>query len=212
LSHYHPLNQVVGSTCTNHPTVIGGGCCVKKTPHNYGVADHRGVLDQHHECPTNTTEYQRAGVPFPLATKEDEAYFSNFMCFVRAQFIEVFEASEIDVQRRKTSRPVKLNQVGIRCRFCSHLKQKKPHATQYASFPPSLERLYHGVAMMTCKHFTNCSEVPNEIRQKYDYLKKLSKKSGGNKNIQYWVITSKMKGLVDTPPELKLGIRLLHRE
>jgi hypothetical protein len=202
LSHYHhrPLNKLVRSTHSNHPTFIGG--CAGKTPHYSVLGQQRGALNQHHE-------YQRTGVSFPLAIKENEAFFSNFMCFVRSQCIEVFEASDMDVQRRRSSRPVKLNQVGIRCRFCSHLKQKKP---QSSSFPPSLERLYHGVVMMTCKHFANCSEVPDEIRKKYDCLKKLSKRTDGNKNIQYWVFTAKMKGLVDTPPELELGIRLRNRE
>ena len=73
-----------------------------------------------------------------LYTPKDEITLSTYQCLVRQQ-IELFEASDDDVQFTisKMSKPVKVRQVGIRCRHCAILPQyARPKAAIY--FPRTL--------------------------------------------------------------------------
>lgn len=120
---------------------------------------------------------------------------SKFLCFVRLECIEVFTATEEDVHERLSSKRVKINQAGIRCRFCARLRDRKGRSS---NFPSSIPKIYQGVSMMIYKHFPVCDQMPTEVRSKYDALKKLTKR--GNTNSQeYWIQSANDIGLIDTP-------------
>ena len=56
-----------------------------------------------------------------MGLDEDHNFLTEFQCFIRSDFIEVFHASQQDVIVRSTSKSVRLGQIGIRCRYCAHL-------------------------------------------------------------------------------------------
>ena len=52
----------------------------------------------------------------------DDFLLTPFLCFLRKDCLELFEAEQCDVFERKRSKPVVLYQVGVRCRFCAHVE------------------------------------------------------------------------------------------
>ena len=56
----------------------------------------------------------------PLLTSNDFHWFSEYICFIRAQCLEFFEATQADVTSRENSKTIGKVQVVIRCHFCEH--------------------------------------------------------------------------------------------
>ena len=154
--------------------------------------------------PSLTRNVKQDRTIFPLGIeKQDVGHpLSKFLCFVRLECIEVFTATEEDVNERLSSKRVKINQAGIRCRFCAHLRERKGRSSH---FPSSIPRIYQGVSMMIYKHFPICDQMPTHIRSKYNELKKFTKR-GDVCSQDYWVQSATAIGLIDTPE--KKGILL----
>lgn len=110
-----------------------------------------------------------------LETEGDSIWLSEFLCFLRSHCCEVFTSSAQDVQERRRSKQINLNQVGIRCRFCAHLPHHE-RAGRSSCYPSSVERIYQSVTMMIREHFPVCDEFPADVRRKYVNLKKNTKK------------------------------------
>ena len=139
----------------------------------------------------------------PLSTSDDFDRLSNYLCFVRSQCLEVFEATEVDVTSRKKSKTIRKGQVGIRCRFCAHLPYKR-RAGRSSSFPGSKSRIYQSVTMMLRDHFFYCKVMPLEIKELYLSLKE-NKSYGVTDSKQHWVNSAGRLGLADTA----YGLRFL---
>eukprot|EP00957_Ditylum_brightwellii_P163898 12477737-Ditylum_brightwellii.AAC.1 len=105
-------------------------------------------------------------------------------------------ASEDDVIFRLNSKKVILGQVGIRCQFCAHLSHKKRGARS-STFPSSLNRIYQSLTMMIRDHFENCAAMPSDLKAQYKDIKATASQ-GVDGSKQYWVLSAKKLGLVDT--------------
>lgn len=88
----------------------------------------------------------------PLSVPDDPTRLSTYLCFVRSDCVEVFEATDRDVTMRLNSKLIYPRQVGIRCRFCSHIHHRD-RAGRSTSFPSSLSRIYQSLTMMLREHF-----------------------------------------------------------
>lgn len=145
-----------------------------------------------------------------LETHGDSIWLSDFLCFLRRECCEVFIAEEKDVQERRKSKQINLNQVGIRCRFCAHL----PHNIRVgrsSCFPSSVDRIYQSVTMMIREHFPICDQFPDDVRRKYIYLKKSTKK-GEMESKAHWKRAARELGMVDTPTGIYFESDLIEAE
>ena len=133
----------------------------------------------------------------PLETDEDENWLSEFLCFVRAELVEVFRANKEDVASRINSKKVIFGQVGIRCRYCASF----PHcdrASRSSCFPSSISRIYQSLTMMIRDHFTNCNGLPLQLRTRFLQLKGKTAQ-GATDSKRYWIDSALKLGMVDTP-------------
>ena len=145
---------------------------------------------------TTLGEHYSTKQPVPLGNESDRVRLSDFLVFLRLNCIEVFEASSQLVKERNRYKQIFLHQVGIRCRFCTHLPYSK-RGKRSCSFPQTQSRIYQSVTMMIRDHFSVCKEMPKEIREEYDKKKAVTKR-GEQEAKQYWIESSEKLGLVDT--------------
>jgi hypothetical protein len=131
----------------------------------------------------------------PLASEEDQNWLSEMLCFVRADILEVFRASDEDIRSRNSSKGIRLGQVGIRCRYCAHLP-KGSRAGRSASFPSSLDRIYQSLTMMLRDHFAKCTSIPRDIQDKFIRLKRKTTQGATDSKL-FWVHSAKKMGLMD---------------
>jgi len=101
-----------------------------------------------------------------------------------------------DVISRLNSKRVILGQVGIRCQFCAHLPHKQ-RGKRSSTFPSSLDRIYQSITMMIRDHFESCPAMPSELKAKYKDIKATASQ-GVDGSKQYWVLSAKKLGLVET--------------
>ena len=173
-------------------------------------ASSRGTMEKSSNMYTNQQEEFISKRPFLSLglVEQDKHRLSDFLCFLRRECIEVFKASAADVSERKKSKKVVLGQVGIRCRFCTHLRGKE-RVGRSSSFPSSLDRIYQCVAMMIRDHFSKCTLMLPEIREKYEmyrtnnanHLLAGRKKRRGitkKESKSYWVESASLLGMSDT--------------
>ena len=132
----------------------------------------------------------------PLATDEDQNWLSEFLCFVRLEFVEIFRANHEDVRSRNSSKKVIHGQVGIRCRFCAHLPLSA-RASRSSSYPSSLSRIYQSLTMMLRDHFGKCNAIPLPLKQRFLDLKGKTSQ-GATDSKHYWVYSAMKRGLIDS--------------
>ena len=160
----------------------------------------------HQEYENNNKESQELIRKRPFMclglVKKDKYRLSNFLCFLRAECIEVFKATESDVYERRRSKKVSLGQVGIRCRFCAHAQYPHQRVGRSSSFPSSLNRLYQSVTMMVRDHFSKCKMMLPEVRQKFIIYKNckshIARKKITIESKSYWVESASILGMSDT--------------
>jgi hypothetical protein len=140
-------------------------------------------------------------MPFALSSCNDSLLLSPLQAFLRLN-IEAFTASPFDavVRLKGRTKPVHLNQVGIRCRHCAHIPaMQRVKGAVY--FPSSTLGLYQAAQNMCSSHFQcgQCPEMPQSIKTLFVQL--LESKSGiaisaGGRT--YWSHCAREKCLVDT--------------
>lgn len=148
-----------------------------------------------------------ASLPCILAVNEDTHKLSAQQVLLRHQ-IEVFNASKDDLTTHKRGRnkPIKLGQVGIRCRHCAHLPvARRQKGSTY--FPASLHGLYQASQNMSTTHFISgsCSEMPEELKKRFAEAstQKVTSSVAGR---PYWRQKATALGLIDIPED---GIRFI---
>jgi hypothetical protein len=134
-----------------------------------------------------------------LGLGEDHNWLSQFLCFIRSDLVEVFCANTEDVSTRMNSKVVALGQVGIRCRFCAHLRHSD-RANRAASFPSSMSRIYQSLTMMVRDHFGSCSEMPDATKATFTALKAKTTQ-GATDSKKYWIESAMLLGMADTANE-----------
>jgi hypothetical protein len=204
-SNYSAVSGVRGNAnergaTTRHSRAEEGNSCDGRVVHD-AVTKHpavtvRRVSPTLPPCDEGEVRHYSERAHLPLATDEDQNWLSEFLCFVRAELVEVFRASREDVASRLNSKKVAFSQVGIRCRYCAHLPHNS-RASRSSSFPSSVGRIYQSLTMMLREHFGNCKAVPQELRNRFLELK--SKTSQGATNSKrYWVHSAMKLGMLDS--------------
>eukprot|EP00934_Nitzschia_sp_Nitz4_P007483 Nitzschia sp. Nitz4//scaffold43_size134323//49665//51521//NITZ4_003296-RA/size134323-processed-gene-0.44-mRNA-1//-1//CDS//3329551939//7473//frame0 len=140
-----------------------------------------------------------------LAQSQDESTLSPLHAFVRKQ-IEVFMASPVELQQPAPGRkqPIKLHQVGLRCIHCRH-QPSRQRVKRAVCYPTSVGRVYHSVSDMKFDHFSNCKDMPADVRAVFDTLKnegkrnteKKSPKSTSTSTAQYYHDAACRMGMID---------------
>jgi len=111
-----------------------------------------------------------SGRAIDLSGDRDAEMFSEYHCQLRKQ-IEFFQTSQEDMEgtRSTCSKPIVLNQVGIRCKHCKTLPVSE-RGRRAISYPRTIQTIYPMVLTMS-KHFLeNCPKIPPAIRQTLEKL------------------------------------------
>lgn len=131
---------------------------------------------------------------FPLGIDEDSNWLSEFHCFVRAELIEVFQASHEEVNARNSS--IVYKQIGLRCRHCAH-RTGNSKAGRSSAFPSSIRQIYQSFTMMLRDHFPNCDAIQGEVGKQYILLKD-KPSQGATDSKRYWVYSGLKIGMADS--------------
>jgi hypothetical protein len=142
----------------------------------------------------------------PLAMLSDKDWLTPLHCFVRRHCVQVFCASNSDVQTpsKGKRKPIQVGQVGIRCPHChsstSAAGQRERGSVYY---PTTISSIYNATMNLLQRHLNSCSAVPPEIMERYTTLKADDARSGTSK--KYWVESALSLGLVDTPNGIRFS-------
>ncbi|KAL3937802.1 MAG: hypothetical protein SGBAC_007167 [Bacillariaceae sp.] len=150
--------------------------------------------------PTEPSTYQ--SLCFPLATSMDSVHLSSYQCLLREQ-IEVFETEKDDLTTKAQGRntPIRLGQVGIRCRYCAPLKRSNKLKTGAVQFSMSINGIYKVALKMGRLHFHDCPMVPEEVKMRLAELQCLPRKRARGR--EYWKETLESQGVVEDSNRLR---------
>jgi hypothetical protein len=140
-----------------------------------------------------------------LALPEDHNNLSSLRCFLRQQ-VCAFSATEDDIAvRAPTTFSITVGQIGIGCVHCVRCPPKQ-RSNRAVCFPFSIGRIYQSVADVQRFHFTECRNLPIDVKEKFMELQSASSKgSKGLATRQYWVSSARKIGLVDTSKGIRFG-------
>lgn len=147
------------------------------------------------------TSTHPAEIPIPrimsLYMACDEDRLSEYQCLARKQ-MEVFSATYTDIKMtvQGRNRQILPGQVGIRCRFCSHIPIKK-QARASVYYPSKLDCIYQAAQNMASVHLAKyCAYVPETIRNELlRHMKDRKSSAGGGK--EYWAVSARSLGIVE---------------
>lgn len=146
---------------------------------------------------------------FMLALASDDQWLTPLHCFVRRYCVEAFVATSKDIAAPCMGKrnPLSVDQVGIRCPYCSPERVGRKSQTDTIDdtpacengviYPSIISRIYNSSINLLQRHFRRCPNVPPEILARYEELKSSNTRSGASK--KYWVDSAITLGLVDTP-------------
>merc|ERR1712161_51791 len=116
----------------------------------------------------------------------DEHKLTAYQCLLRKQ-LELFEADEDDVRcstRQGRTAPIKLGQVGLRCRHCAgaQLAARTKGAAYYSQ---TVEGIYQIAQNMSKVHLCErCYRIPRDVRRQLIVLRSDCRRAIGRK--EYW--------------------------
>lgn len=159
---------------------------------------------------SNTVQTPRGGyvlcLPVCLSVPSDATQLSSIQSLLRKQ-IDAFQATDKDVSVyvRGRSKPIRLGQVGIRCRHCVNLPKRCKGSTY---FPTSVWGFYQTAQNMMTTHLRDgqCTAIPQAIKDQFaqELLKRqnvLKEVSGltqqSHAGRSYWADEAEQLGLVD---------------
>lgn len=148
--------------------------------------------------PTNFTIEPTGRPALPLATDSDEANLATYQCLLRKQ-IELFETREDDIYLKAQGRntPIRVGQVGIRCRHCASMSKSKRLEGSASLYSKSLNGIYQVALNMGRLHFLNnsCPMIPDNTKNQLRKLKELPRKVARGR--KYWKETLEAQGVVE---------------
>ena len=142
-----PASRGQGSIRSPAPPLPNISPAATKAPASQRITRSDGLV-----CLSSGIPHYTGRLILPLSVPDDHTRLSTYLCFVRSDYVEVFEATDRDVTMRLNSKLIYPRQVGIRCRFCSHI-HRRDRAGRSTSFPSSLSRIYQSLTMMLREHF-----------------------------------------------------------
>jgi hypothetical protein len=161
-------------------------------------------------------ERQLAGrPPICLHLDLDEQTLSDYQCLLR-KHIELFETRPEDIQSGVQGRntPIRVGQVGIRCRHCSNFGKSEtntscdttPHARRPKKgtiyYSRTLDGLYQVAQNLTKVHLCNsCPNIPGDVKARLSEMQKVNKRTSGGK--EYWVYGLKELGVYEDKDMLR---------
>jgi len=170
---------------------------------NQNVATHNTAKEPEKECTSSSRSPDPAQILLCMPT--DRQSLSDRQCYVRSHFVEIFEATSMDVSVRhsKGAQKLMIGQIGIRCMHCTqyNVKDRAERATCY---PSSVSRIYQTVADMQRFHFEACTGIPDSMKIVYRSLKTTRPRGQGSPQ-SYWISSAKDLGLVDTSDGIRFS-------
>ena len=167
-------------------------------------------LKQGHRDTESISNLESTNSSIRLFRPDDHHWLSDQLCFVR-NLIEIFEASEVDVEARSRrggmKRPIQVGRVGLRCVYCSGIPARQ-RSKGAVSYPNSIRIIHQSVRNFQRYHLLQCPNMPESVKKEYKSLK-TTRCHSGNASLQYWVTSSLALGLQDTGSDD--GMRL-HRQ
>jgi hypothetical protein len=80
--------------------------------------------------------------------------------------------------------------VGLRCAHCANVRRKS--TSKAAFYPLRLRNIYREVCAWQRIHFKKCPHVPDAVRERYDYYKRIDTSRG---KVKYWESSARKIGL-----------------
>ena len=131
------------------------------------------------------TEYLTNRPPVPLAVATDELFLSKYQCLLRKQ-IELCETKVLESNRKAQGRtvPVKIGQVGIRCRHCG-ARRGNERSKSCIYYPKSIDGIYQLAQFMCKEHFLKkCQYIPDNVKGQLASMQTTRARGFGGK--KYW--------------------------
>jgi hypothetical protein len=152
----------------------------------------------------NAAKSQEPVTSVPMEAPSDVDQLSKYQVLIRRQleyFISKKDDADYSVQGRK--KQARLDQVGIRCKHCSHLPHRlRGRGAGY--YPAKLSGVYQAAQNMATNHLNQfCNSIPPEIREQLRALRggRHDSAAGGGK--QYWADMCQEIGLIEEEDGLR---------
>jgi hypothetical protein len=145
-----------------------------------------------------TPDGRAINLPILLVMPNDHTQLSAHQTLLRYQ-IEVFRANDVDAgtHQRGRNKPIRVGQVGFRCRHCKHLTiSDRPRGSSY--FPSEVKGVYQAAQNMNTTHFQHgvCTEMGEPLRYQFATLSNTKATSTGAGRA-YWAQQATALGLED---------------
>jgi hypothetical protein len=135
-------------------------------------------------------------MPCIMYMQKDEFFLSAHQNILRKQ-IEFFVANQEDIDNFYANRRkfIRIGQVGIRCRYCAVIPDKKPiKGAMY--FPAFLRSIYQAGQNMLSEHFGDkCQYIDPQLKAQ---LIELQRKNTGHGGKDYWAQAAVALGIEET--------------
>ncbi|KAL3939790.1 MAG: hypothetical protein SGBAC_005543 [Bacillariaceae sp.] len=133
----------------------------------------------------------------------DKNVLSEYQCLVRQQ-LEFFESSNEDTRWSSQGRikDIALAQVGIRCKWCSHLPTqcRSPGAVYYSA---TVDGLYQAAQNTVKNHLCKeCRHIPPDIEKRLHRLRDGKRRGPAGK--KYWAERARARGIYECGGRLRL--------
>ena len=149
------------------------------------LAQHQSNLQQRMMA-QSLPERKDGSFPVVLYQESDEHKLTAYQCLLRKQ-LELFEADEDDVRcstRQGRTAPIKLGQVGLRCRHCAGV-QLAARTKGAAYYSQTVEGIYQIAQNMSKVHLCErCYRIPRDVRRQLIVLRSDCRRAIGGK--EYW--------------------------
>jgi len=131
----------------------------------------------------------------PLGNPQDYKRVSDFNYFLRSECLELVVAKAADVEHRHITQKIKMDQVGIQCRFCAYMPHRGRGARS-STFPSKLSNIYRNITMVVLHHFP-CKHMPSNFRKRYNMFQMGKSSADSIFPRQYWEESAFQRGMRD---------------
>lgn len=140
-------------------------------------------------------------VTYVVATPDDPDYLSEKQCYVRTRLMELFVATQEDVDKKTRNRKASfVGQVGIRCVYCVPAMEPKHRVERAICYPTTVKKLYQTGQDMQHFHFATCPAIPPAVKLAYQDLRSTMNHRRSVREIaprDYWTKSCEDLGMID---------------